>query len=414
MSLDHDVLIVGAGPAGAHLAIRLARAGWEVGLVEARRFPRPKPCGEFLSPACLPFLDVLGLLEETRAAGAIELGGMRLHGHGHVAEGTYRAVGRAEVPFGHGLALRREVLDAIALDAAVAEPRVTLHAPLRVGHILRSTSGAVIGLHARDASGGECELRARFTIGADGRQSIVARELGLRSFGRAPARFALVARYSGVDPGPTGELHLTRGGYFAAAPVDSGLFTLNLVVDRRELSSATEGARGHGSLETFLARRIEETSSLAPRLAHAERSGPLHVAGPLETRVRRSTFDGGALVGDAAGFVDPMTGEGIFLAMHGAAHLAASLDTALRASRTDARSLLSYERSRRRDITPRHRAARLLQSGLGRPRVERFLLSLLERHPALTDLVVGITGDYASPLALFSPRTWRQALGRQG
>ena len=69
-SNDHDVLIVGAGPAGAQLALRLARAGWDVGLVEGKRFPRPKPCGEFLSPAGLAYPDEPGLLGEVRAAGA--------------------------------------------------------------------------------------------------------------------------------------------------------------------------------------------------------------------------------------------------------------------------------------------------------------------------------------------------------
>jgi 2-polyprenyl-6-methoxyphenol hydroxylase-like FAD-dependent oxidoreductase len=93
--LRFDVVVAGGGPAGSGLALRLARAGFSVAVVEARRFPRFKPCGEFMSPACLPLLRELGVLERVRALGPREVRGMRLHAHGRRALGRFVDVGCA-------------------------------------------------------------------------------------------------------------------------------------------------------------------------------------------------------------------------------------------------------------------------------------------------------------------------------
>ncbi|MBL8898390.1 MAG: FAD-dependent monooxygenase [Planctomycetes bacterium] len=402
-----DVLVVGAGPAGSHLALRLARAGFHVGLLDRQRFPRPKPCGEFMSPECLPMLEELGLRAALLAHGARCLKGMRLHGHGYRAEGRYRSFGNAPAPFDHGYAIRREVLDELALEAACACSEVEHFEACSVSELLRDESGAVRGVLAIGPERERLELRAAWTIGADGVRSAVARELGVQRTVPGLDKLAVVARYDGVPAVDHAEVHFYPDAYIAAAPVDEQVFTLNLVIDRARVPGG-----GRGGLEEELARRIAASPELDAKLGGKRPCEPLLACGPLARTTTRQTFDGAALVGDACSFVDPMTGEGLYFAMRGAELLAAALVPALHARRTDRAALAPYLRGRKREIAPRQRVARWMQRGLRHPALVRGFLGLLQRRPSLADLVVALTGDYVSPRDLLRPSLWRDALRR--
>jgi 2-polyprenyl-6-methoxyphenol hydroxylase-like FAD-dependent oxidoreductase len=402
-----DVLVAGAGPAGAQLALRLAREGFHVALLDRQRFPRPKPCGEFLSPECLPMLEELGLRENLLAHGARCLKGMRLHGHGRIAEGRYRSFGDAEAPFDHGYAIRREVLDLLALDAARALPGVEFFEGCAVRELLRGPGGEVLGAIASGPARELLELRAAWTIGADGVRSAVARELGVQRGVPGLDKLAIVARYDGVPAADHAEVHFYPDAYIAAAPVDASVFTLNLVIERGAVPPG-----GRAGLEEELARRIAASPELAAKLAGKRPSEPLLTCGPLARRTTRQTFDGAALVGDACSFVDPMTGEGLFFAMRGAQLLAQALVPALHARRADRAALASYSRGRKREIVPRQRVARWMQRGLRHPALVRGFLSLLRARPSLADLVVALTGDYVAPRDLWRPSLWREVLRR--
>jgi menaquinone-9 beta-reductase len=399
-----DVLIAGAGPAGAHLALRLARAGWSVTLIDRQRFPRPKPCGEFLSPECLPLLEDVGLREATLALGASRLAGMRIHGHGHAASGRYVRVGHACARFDHGYAVRRETLDALAVERAGRTDGIRLLEGFKLEALLRGGDGRVRGARVLDPAGEPHELRASFTIGADGLQSRVARQLGAARALPWLRRYAIVARFA-APRHELAEVHLFPGGYFAAAPIDGGAFTVNLVVGAEALSGG-----GQAGLERDFRGALERAPALAARLAGADPLEPLRACGPLAGATARQTFDGAALVGDACGFVDPLTGEGLFFAMRGAELLALDLDRALRAGRTDAASLRSYARTRAREFGPRYAFARLLQRALRHPGLVERGLSLLARRPGLADLVVSLTGDYVPFRELLRPGVWGRAL----
>jgi len=398
-----DVVIVGAGPAGSHLALRLARDGRSVALLDRRRFPRPKPCGEFLSPECLPMLEELGLRETTLAVGARGVRGMRIHGYGHAARGRYAPIGRAVARYDHGYAVRREVLDELAVRKAAATDGVTFLEGWSFDDLLRDDRGAVVGARVADPSGEPHELRAAFTVGADGNKSRVARKLGVVAEIEWLRRWALVARFR-VPTDDHAEVHFVPGGYFAAAPIDGGAFTVNLVVGADRLSGG--GAAG---LERDFRRMASLAPALAARLGDAPLVEPIRACGPLANRATRVVFDGAALVGDACGFVDPLTGEGIFFAMRGAQALSSALDGALRAKRTDAGALRSYVRARRRDFGHRYAFARALQRALAHPRLVDRVLGLLERRPGLADLVVAMTGDYVPLRELVRPTVWRRA-----
>ncbi|MCK6446538.1 MAG: FAD-dependent monooxygenase [Planctomycetes bacterium] len=401
-----DVVIAGAGPAGSTLAQRLAEFGWSVGLVEKRRFPRPKVCGEFLSPECQPIFAELGVLDEIHARGARRVRGLELNGWSHAALGRYGPIGRVEPPASHGLALRREVLDQLLLDRAVATGRVECFAETEVRWLIRD-QGRVEGLVARTRDGEPLALHASFTIGADGQRSRIAEELGVREPLEWLDKLALSVHLADVAWDDVAEVHFFDRGYFACAPVDDGRVCMNLVVDRQAYREAGLGPNGY--FDAMLAR--------APKLAQRVR-GPLAAAkvtglGPLACRTRAQTFDGAALVGDACGYVDPVTGEGVFFALVGAKLLARELDRALRAGRTDRAALDGYVAGRSEHIAPRANAAKLLQRGLAHPRLSRAILAAIAARPGLADLAVAVAGDYVPLSELLRPTVWGRALTRR-
>ncbi len=398
VSSSHDVVIVGAGPAGSHLAVRVAREGFTVALLDRRSFPRGKPCGEFMSPECIPLLEDVGLGDAVEAHGVRRIGGLRLHGFGRAAEGRFAGFGGIEAPHDHGWALRREVLDTLSLEKARATPGVTVFEGHGVTDVRRDAAGRVTGVDVLAGGREPMAIDARFTIGADGVRSRVARAFGVQRPVPWLDKFALVARFRGVPATNAADVAFFEGGYLAGSPVDGGEYTLNLVVDRASLPTG-----GRCALEDLFWERVEAAPAFAARLSRQQTTGPLVGCGPLAGRTTRQIFDGAALVGDACGYVDPVTGEGLYFAMRGAELLARPLVEALRARRTDRASLAGYARARRRHLAPRMAMGKLLQRGMRHPRVVRGFLGLLEARPRLADLLVATTGDYIDPRDFLRP-----------
>lgn len=399
-----DVAIAGAGPAGSSLALRMAREGFRVALIEPQHFPRFKACGEFMSPECLPMLDDLGVREPVVELGARRIRGMRLFGHATNVSGSYGPLGHALAPFDHGYAVRRERFDHVLLDAALRTGGVELFDGARASGVLRDEDGRAVGLRAARRDGPPLELRATFTIGADGVRSRVAEDLGVRRAIPWLDKLALTTRFRGVPWGDHAEVHLFDGGFFACSPVDGGLLSLNLVVERQRYLAS------RSTREEFLDAHLRAHPALGERVLRGERVDPIRGLGSLACRTTAQAFDGAALVGDACGYVDPVTGEGIFFALRGAEHLARSLSTALHARRSDRASLADYVRGRKRDIEPRAAFGVLLQRGLRHPRVVRTALRWLAAQPDRMDMLVALTGDYVPMSELLRPSVWRRAL----
>lgn len=399
MTQDCDVLVLGAGPAGSSLALRLARQGFDVVLADRKAFPRNKPCGEFLSPACLPYLRDCGVFEQLLADGMTTTGGMRLCGLGRVAHGVFRPLGRpgaGRVGFG----IRREVLDLRLVEAATGSGvRFLAQHPGR--ELRRDPDGRITGAVLRGLDLVPIEVRARFTVAADGVRSPAARAVGVQRPLRWLDHFALTTHFAGVPQRTHSEVHLFPGGYFAATTVDQGLFGVNLIVDRKEL-------RAHGGdWDGFVADRLALVPALAARLADARRTAPWHGIGPLAFTTTRQHLPGMALCGDACGYVDPLTGEGIYFALFTAERLANAVAESLRRPGAETALLAGYARERRREVAPRLLLSRLLQRGLPHAFVVRALLTLLQHHPSLADLLVTMTGDGAHPRDLLRPSFWR-------
>ncbi len=302
-----DVLIAGAGPAGAIAARQLARAGARVLLVDRDRFPRHKLCGDTLNPGALRLLASLGLSPDDLTT-ALPLDGMRVTGPGASVVAKYRD-GQ------NGVSVTRDVLDAWLLDQAIAAG-ARFEAGLTVeGALTHETAGemTVRGLVLRDQAGMVTRMPANVTIGADGRRSAVARSVRLTRQPVSPRRWAYGTYFSGasgcdVRPGAVGEMHVRPGWYCGVAPLADGRVNVCVVTNRREDA---------GDPLALIRRYLNADPELRRRFAGAECVAPVAVLGPLAVDVDSAGLTGLFLAGDAAGFVDPITGDGLNLALCG-------------------------------------------------------------------------------------------------
>lgn len=425
-----DAIVVGAGPAGSATALLLAAAGHAVLLVDRERFPRAKACGDCLSAAATPLLDRLGVLDAVHAQRPARLRGWRIVAPG----GDSFVAGFGPDPTdpsrpATALALTRERLDHALVCGAIA--RGARFRAVHVTGLLHDSAGRVIGIRGRGDEGAPTELRARLVVGADGLRSIVARRLGLV---RPPGRLrkaSLSAHVRGI-PGihEVGEMHLAARACAGIAPVaEPGadgdvVCNLTLVVDAP--TYAREIARG---AETFywtmlrrfprLAGRLRDARIAAPRTVAAGESpaaaahGPapaapdpsatagephhstprLLASGPFDRPTRGVVADGAALVGDAAGYFDPFTGQGIHQALAGAEILAEEADAALRAGDVSARRLRRYARRHAKMLRAPRALQRIIELVISRPRLADFAIRRLAAAPEAAAAIVAATGD---------------------
>ena len=390
-----DVLILGAGPAGTATAIRAARAGLSVTLVDRARFPRDKPCSEYMSPETLRHLGALGVLPELERMGGVPITGTTVTGpRGSALTGLFAGAGTPFRPT--GLSLRRQVLDAALVDGARKAGAVVLEG--QVVTDLLHERGGVAGAAVRADDGSVRLLHARLTVGADGLRSIVARRIGQRRHG-FPSRMAFVAHVAGV-PGLSdrAELHVTAEGYAGVNPVGGGLANVALVVPTNAATMA------RGDVTGFAVAALERFPGVRGRVRRDMIVRNFLVTGPFAARSRRIVTDGALLVGDAAEFFDPFTGEGICAALRGAE---LATETALEAlavgEAPSAARLASYQVRRRAEFLGKWAIERMIGWGMFAPRLFDRAVERIERR-GMSHTLIGVTGDFISPRAVLNPR----------
>ncbi len=395
-----QVLVVGGGPAGSSAAWHCAMAGLDVWLVDRARFPRAKPCAEYVSPEGSRLLHAMGALDTLEAQSAHLTGmvvhapsGERIHGE-FVARHGFRGFRDK------GLGVRREMLDTVLLQCA-RDAGVTVIEEAKVESLTRDEGGAVNGAVVRTHDGMQV-MRASLVIGADGLRSVVSRRLGLAHQSRWPRRVALVAHYRNVQGiGSLGEMHVTRTGYVGLAQVSGGLVNVALVVPTSRAGAMRDGAAAY--LDAWIAAQ----PSLAPRFAGATRVTPVRATGPFASRAARPWAPGAMLTGDAADFYDPFTGEGIYAGLRGGELLAEYAQAAVRASSRDAqiRALRGYEQGRQSVFGGKWRVEQLIGLAVALPPLLNHAARVLSRDRDLADLLIGVTGDFVPPSAMLRPRT---------
>ena len=329
-------------------ATLLARAGARVLVVDRARFPRDKLCGDTINPGTIAALRRLGLTARFESR-AIEVRGMLVTGEGGVqVRGEYGAE--------RGLALPRRDLDHALIEEAAAagariEEGVLVRAPLLESERRQKVRGIVIA--GRD--GRDVRVPSPLVIAADGRRSRLALALKLTRQPRRPRRWAIGAYFNGIA-GLTGygEMHVRHGRYIGVAPLGTGAANVCLVTaDQRGLDDPPR------ALRDALARDWQ----LADRVASARMISPPIVLGPLAVDASAAGVPGLLLAGDAAGFIDPMTGDGLRFAVIGA-ELAATVALAVLA-RCEGTPHRTLARLRRREFAGKWRFNRALRQLVG-------------------------------------------------
>jgi len=393
VSRTSDVVVVGAGPAGAATAILLAEHGFAVTVLERGPRARPKICGEYLSPEGGRVLDRLGVLKTVDAGGAVALAGMRITApDGTVLDARYGDVGGFRPYCGHAIGVSRATLDGALLDRLRALP-VELREGVRVTDLVVE-HGCVAGVIGMDAAGGRVEARAPIVVAADGRASVIAHRLGCRRPHRLE-RMALVTYVEGVpDCRDVGEIFVDPPDYAILNPLAPERINLSLVVP------LAHAVPWRARLDDFFVARVKHLPHLARRLAGAARVAPVASMGPLAYRVQAPRQGGVLFVGDAAGFYDPFTGEGIFTALRSAELAAETIASALRAGDVSAAALGAYERARQAAFADKARLTRLLQALIARRRPANLAARWLAARPRVLAALLGVIGDYVPPRTL--------------
>jgi flavin-dependent dehydrogenase len=375
---DASVLVVGAGPAGSVAALVLAKAGVSVKLVDRASFPRDKLCGDTLNPGTLAIVERLGLRAAVDAC-ARPFTGM-------VLTGPRGANVTADYPDGlAGAAVTRRDFDNLLLNAAIVAGADFVPGVHVAGPFMDATGARVSGVRIGDQSGRE-PIRARIVIAADGRHSKLAFALGLARFASRPKRWAFGAYFTDVDGlSERGEMHVGLDAYTGVAPLSAGLANVCVV---RELNHAGPGSHMNG--EETIANALRSNPVLRERFVRARRVSPVASLGPLAVDTTDAGCPGLLLAGDAAGFIDPMTGDGMRFALRGG-ELAAEAALAELEGHTPAHEHLRLARTR--EFTGKWRFNRALRTLVG----SRGGLALAESigawWPEPLRLVVRVAGD---------------------
>jgi flavin-dependent dehydrogenase len=342
-----DVIVCGAGPAGSVAATVLARGGARVLMIDRARFPRDKLCGDTINPGTVAILQRLKLFDGIEPY-ATPVDGMLVTGERGVAVRCAYRRGAC----GYAL-LRRDFDQALAREAVAAgvrfEDGTLVRAPLvdtewRDGPRVRG-----VVLAARD--GRDLRVPAPLVIAADGRRSRLAIPLGLARHPRRPRRWAIGAYFTGVESVTSfGEMHVRRGRYIGIARVPTGVENVCAVVP---------ADTALGDPAAVLLRQIGRDAWLRERFRKARLACAPTVLGPLAVDASDAGMPGLLLAGDAAGFIDPMTGDGLRFAVRGGELAGGAALGALGGRLASPHAQL--RRWRRRDFAPKWRFNRTLR-----------------------------------------------------
>ena len=332
--MDHadkfDVIIAGAGPAGASAAIHLARNDLRVLLVEQKKFPRPKLCGEFISPECQKHFENLGVAGDIHAShpsALTETVFYSAHGHHLTVPSSWFGVGPA------ALGLSRAVMDDVLLRRA-ASCGVTVLEGATITEPIQN-AGNVRGVRLKQHSH-EHEFFAPLTIDATGRACILSRKLHHREpkSKRKLIAFKVHLRNTRVAPNAC-EIYFYPDGYGGLSTIEDDVSNLCFII-------AAEQVKRHDSdPQTVVREMVMKNRRAAHTLAQAHPASEwLSASWERFGRRQPSPANGLLAIGDSAAFIDPFTGSGMLMALE-SGELAAEVIVRRRNKLSDAKALTS-------------------------------------------------------------------------
>ncbi|MBZ5589308.1 MAG: NAD(P)/FAD-dependent oxidoreductase [Acidobacteriia bacterium] len=361
MRASFDVAVAGAGPAGLATAIFAARAGLATVVCERNAGPPDKACGEGLMPAGVRVLDALGARAYIGAADCAPVEGIR-----YVQEDGSAAEGR--LPAGGGLGIRRTALaSALARRAVECGVEVRWSCPIEG----LATTGRAVSLRT---PGGE--VTAGVCVAADGLHSRLRRCAGLDGPTARLRRFGLRQHFHLPPWSRFVEVHLSPGVEAFVTPAGASRVGVAFLWEKGRVP-------GSVAVESFL----ERFPALRARLAGAPADSRPRGAGPLAQAARSPIADRLVLVGDAAGYVDAITGEGLSLAFVCAQALGSILPAAIEGG-AGRETLLAYERFFTGTFRRYAVVCRLVLGFARRPSLRRCALHVLARRPRILDRLI--------------------------
>ena len=371
-----DVAVVGAGPAGSSTAIFLARRGYSVALLDKETFPREKLCGDFVNPANWPILRELDVEEAILS---------RLHERVKKFRLTSFSGEEAEVPLlvdqdtSPGLGLRRLDFDHVLFEKAKSGGVVSRQG-FRIKELNRTNQGWYLAV---DDSQFIEQISAKVVVGADGRNSWVARRLRLTGRAEREGRaigFQVRLRGANLTRGKI-EIHLFPGGYAGIVGVGDRTATLGFAIDKVRF-------RNRQSLDQLLDTTLSVNPALKEIICRSEVIGEARSTYPVYFPPRRSWGDRALLVGDAARVNEPVSGEGIYFAMKSGELAAKALDEAFRAGDFSAARLRSYQRYCQSAFRLRRGINAIMRWFIYRPAMLAPLIRLSRKRTGLLDSIV--------------------------
>jgi len=369
-----DVVIAGAGLAGGSLAVRLAKAGARVALIDPGRFPREKLCGEFLSPEAWGALDRLGLSEAVERSGYHAIRRIRLSTpRGRVLEGDFTG------PDGRpGIGLSRSTLDDLLVRQARAAGVEVIEEARVSGPIV--CGGRVAGVTARRPAEGTFEVRATVTVAASGRHSGLVPRTGTtraRSWWR-PRLFGMkrhltIADPDAAEPGGTVGLHLLPGGYVGTCRVEGPLTNVCALLPESSLRSH------RGDLDRLAGDLFGGNPRLARLWEFGTPAAPWKTVAGVRVEASAPRLAGIFYAGDCQGTIDPLGGQGMTMALLGAEVLAPFVARALAVGSADRSLQRAHDAAWHRRFDRRIDLCRLFHHLLVNP----HLIDLGSTFPAL-------------------------------
>ena len=379
-----DVIIIGGGPAGCATALGLNRLGYRVVLCDQAKFPRDKVCGEFISPAADPILKRLGVLDRIEALSPKRLKGVAISSY----EGEEIVIDYPQLP---GMDARPTSLSVprYELDVNFMEQVKQVGVEVREQHKVAEflfADGNVTGVRGWDENKTSFTIKAPLVIDAGGRNALSLRKLGLKKKSVGNSKIAMAAHWQGAQIADDYcYMHVSRPGYTGISSVGRDRANVVLVVNHQSMNGEKP--------DKFYLDAVMRNCHRRKILQDAECIESVLSIESLAFSVKPVPCGGLLLVGDATGFIDPFTGEGIYLSLRSSEIAVEVANQAFEKSDWSNELLKDYEVRRRREFDKKFLLSRIFQKLI----YSRFfcdqVIEALQRKRALAETLVGVIGD---------------------